>query len=85
MARENLEWALEQQTDSPADKVVLMVLADAADGNGEACPSVARIAHCSRASEHTVRRSLRTLADQGFILEMDGGGLATARTWKVGK
>jgi hypothetical protein len=65
------------------DKLVLGQLADCADSNGIARPTVAFLAEKCEIGEDTLRRSLKRLADAGYIrvsvgFRGDGGRSANA-------
>lgn len=62
-----LAWAKQQKTGSPARKAVLMVLADFADEDGKAWPSVRRIEEDTELSERTVRTAIKELKKAGLI------------------
>ncbi|BBF93363.1 helix-turn-helix domain-containing protein [Blastochloris tepida] len=79
-------WAREQRCGSPAAKIVLMVLAEHADEDGWAWPSVARIAAISEQSEDTVARKLGDLERLGLIAKVPtyaADGRRTANRYRV--
>jgi hypothetical protein len=70
---------------APAEKIVLLVLADRADKRGIAWPSVATIAHDSGLSERRVRAHLAALAAAGLIRPTGSraGGRACTVRWQL--
>ena len=67
MSIEMLNWAFQLPLDSPADKTVLIALANHADPTGDCWPSVARVCLYTSLSERAVRMALRRLEEQGFV------------------
>lgn len=67
MSAKAQHWAWGQQTDGPADKLVLLALADSANVEGFAYPSLDTVAEMTGASKATVRRAIKRLVDQGFV------------------
>lgn len=67
MSGEALGWAKKQVCGGRGPKDVLKTLADYADANGFAYPSIATLASECEASERTVQRDLRYLEDQGLL------------------
>jgi DNA-binding MarR family transcriptional regulator len=59
-------WAW-QQALPPAQKVVLLALADHSDDNGKCWPSVRLLAAKSCSSTRTVQRVIRALQDAGLV------------------
>lgn len=55
------------KTGSPRDKAVLFLLADMADDDGLAYPSVRTIAEFTELSKSSVERALRELRKKGFF------------------
>lgn len=80
-------WAVEVRVGDPTSKLLLLTLAEAASLDEHvAWPSISTLARRIEASENTVRRKLRHLADLGLI-EVSGGsgGRASNRyTLRVG-
>lgn len=72
MSLEALVWALkEAPTQSHAETLVLLVLADRAGGDGgfnDACPSQKTIAGITQMSGSSVKRHLRALESRGLIV-----------------
>lgn len=63
-----ISWVLKHSEARLADRLVLLVLADHASGDGtDSYPSVATIAHEARISERAVQYSLRKLEKDGHI------------------
>ncbi len=56
------------KTGSPRDKAVLFLLADMADDNGVAWPSISRIAEYTELSRRSVDRAIRSLRETGLVL-----------------
>lgn len=59
---------------SPTQKVVLWALADQANDDGEAWPSIAGLMEATCLSERAIRGALRELEGAGFIETEAGGG-----------
>lgn len=85
MALDVLSWALNQDTDTPVDKLVLIMLADFATDQGEAFPAIAQLAEVTCASQKQVRESLEVLTERGLIKEVPPADPSRAATWKVGR
>jgi len=62
-----MNWAWRQQL-SPTPKLILMVLADAANDDGICWPSVSTVATKCCVSVRTVRRVMQKLVDRGLLL-----------------
>lgn len=62
-----MNWAWNQQTGSPASKVVLMKLADNADDTGYAFPSIPLIGDLCEMHPRSVQRHIRQLADRNLL------------------
>ena len=56
-------------------KLVAIILADHADGDGVCWPSYAKIAQRANMSERTVRRHVRSLIEQGVVTKLRTGTL----------
>ncbi|TDT94907.1 helix-turn-helix protein [Azorhizobium sp. AG788] len=67
MSIEALRWVEAQETGSPGTQLVLFVLANYADENGECYPALSLLAKRSQQSVDTVRRKLQVLEEQGYI------------------
>lgn len=73
MSIKALNWAWEQKLE-PSTKLVLLALADIADDDGKAWPSVATLSTKVHASQRNVRRILQKLrggAGQRALIEVD--------------
>lgn len=66
MSVKAINWAFEQEVE-PALKVILLALADWADGDGVAYPGQKSLARKTSISERTLRRHLQTLEEMGLI------------------
>ena len=77
MSLDMISWALAEETDTPVDKLVLVILGDFADQHGHASPSMQQMRWFSRTSEQSIQRSLATLEEQGRIKQVQPG------TWQV--
>jgi pyocin large subunit-like protein len=78
-----LSWVLKNSPTTLADRLVLIVLADHADGDGgNAYPSVQTVADEAKVSPRTVQRSLRVLESEGHILKR-GVTRKGATIWRV--
>ena len=67
MSIEALNWALNLQLDKPSWKSVLIGIANHANPNGQAWPSVARLALYSGYKEKAIRAAIKQLIDQGLL------------------
>lgn len=67
MSSRATHWALQQTTELPVDKLVLIALADFADDNNQCFPSRKRLAAIGMCSIDTVDRSIKRLMDLGMI------------------
>jgi hypothetical protein len=67
MSIEALNWAWEQPVVKAANKLVLLALADHANGDGECWPSMKRIADRSDISARHVSRAINELVDLGLV------------------
>jgi DNA-binding transcriptional MocR family regulator len=67
MSIEALNWAWEQPVTKAANKLVLLALADHANGDGECWPSMKRIADRSDISARHVSRAINELVDLGLV------------------
>ncbi len=63
-----MTWALEQTTESPSAKAVLLALAIAANAKGEALVSQNTLAFQTNQSIDSVQRRLKHLLREGFIV-----------------
>lgn len=67
-----LSWAFRCHVGNASAKAVLVYLADRADDDGTAAyPKIATIVNVTELSERTVRSSLKTLQERGFIRRGD--------------
>ncbi len=67
-----LSWAFKCHVGNASAKAVLVYLADRADDDGTAAyPKIATIVNVTELSERTVRSSLKTLQERGFIRRGD--------------
>lgn len=65
-----LQWrsAVLNSTQSPAEKLVLLTLAEFADDKGEQCfPSIVTVAALARVNERTVRRTLNAASETAWL------------------
>lgn len=67
MSTDALHWAWKQKTGSPSALVILVRLADFANQDAEAYPSIDLLAEHTEQSPQTVRRRLRELEELGLI------------------
>jgi hypothetical protein len=58
-------WSLDHL--EPAEKLVLLAIADFADDQGQAWPSIPTLARKSSLSKDTVRRKIRKLSSEGIL------------------
>ena len=68
----SLVW--DKGPDEKAELLVLLVLADFCNDDGECWPSMATIGKKSRMSERNARRIMRMLEEKGYVQTMSGGG-----------
>lgn len=62
-----IRWAWDQDVGHPTRKLVLVALADHANGDGECWPTISRISEFAECSPRTVRRHIDALCDAGFV------------------
>lgn len=62
-----ISWAFQQQVGNPLRKLILIKLADNANDDGYAWPSIARIANQTEASRDSVIRHIAALEQQGLL------------------
>ena len=77
-------WALENL--EPAEKLVLLAIADFADDQGQAWPSIPTLARKSSLSEDTVRRKIRKISTDGILSispRKDKTGRDTSYTFRL--
>lgn len=67
MSIRSMNWAWNQQTGSPAGKVVLMKIADNADDNGYAFPSIHLIGELCEMHPRSVQRHIRQLGARNLM------------------
>ena len=67
MSIEALNWALNLQLDKPVWKSVLIGIANHANPNGQAWPSVARLSLYSGFKERAIRTAIKQLIDAGWL------------------
>lgn len=69
MSMNAMVWALGQPIDKSSLKFVLVALANYAGPNGECYPSIPRLSFDTGQDDRTVRRNLRELAKQNYIID----------------
>lgn len=67
MSIQAVSWALSQDIDAPAVKLLLVSIANYADDNGECWPSQKSLASDTSMSARSVQRHMKTLEDLGYI------------------
>lgn len=72
MSPKAIRWALEQQTGGPSEKLVLLVLAIDADGDGICGKSTRIIAESASTDQRTARRVLDRLKGRGLVSWIPG-------------
>lgn len=81
MSSRATHWALQQMTELPVDKLILIALADFADENHQCFPSRKKLAIIGMCSVDTVDRALGRLIEAGFVSKSerhsDRGGLTS--------
>jgi len=79
MSGKAMGWALEQSTELPVDKLVLIAIGNFADENHQCFPSRKTLAKLAMCSIDTVDRSIRRLIESGMLAKdariADRGGL----------
>src|SRR4051812_16710713 len=71
MSGKVVSWAMEQQTGSPAAKLVLAKLGDNANENGFCWPSVKKLVEHTELSQSAVYKHLGRLEEIGLIQPLD--------------
>lgn len=67
MSFDAMSWAVKQQCKTPTSKLILLLIANYADENNSAYPSKDHLSRLANCDERTIRRSLRSLQDQGLL------------------
>lgn len=67
MSSKATHWALQQMTELPVDKLILIALADFADDAHQSYPSRKKLATIGMCSIDTVDRSIKRLMDLGMV------------------
>lgn len=82
MSVKALNWAFDQKTELPVDKLVLLSLADLANEDGQSWPSRRLLADRAMCSVDTVDRSIARLEASGIIVKTQrlhaAGGLSSS-------
>lgn len=87
MSFECMTWAVKQDTGSIATKLVLLLLANRVNHDSGLCiPRIKFVAQEASASEETVKRALKDLADKGFIqiIPRFKDGVQLSNSYKMG-
>lgn len=71
MSIEALNWAWEQSCPNPTAKLVLMALADHANGDGECWPSMKRVAEITGVSARQISTHIKDLEALGYVTKAD--------------
>lgn len=74
----SLVW--EHGPEAPADRLMLLAIADNADDHGLAWPGVDRLAAKCCITRRSAQRALRRLEDYGWVTTILGGGTRGGRT-----
>lgn len=69
MSSHALSWSLLQSPSTSSAKFVLVVMSNYAGSNGECFTSIAKIAHETGLDDRTVRKNLRLLVAENFIVD----------------
>lgn len=80
MSIEALNWALNLQLDKPVWKAVLIGIANHANPNGRAWPSVARLALYSGYKERIIRKAISDMTAEGWLHKEERTGSTTVYT-----
>lgn len=67
MSFQAMAWAVKQETDSPISKLVLLMLCNYADEDGECYPSQEHLASLCQCSRVSVNKHIQELRKKGFI------------------
>lgn len=89
MSGKAMGWALEQKTEQPVDKLILIAIGNFADESHQCFPSRRKLAELAMCSLDTVDRSIKRLADSGLLskdtrLSSRGGLSSNVYTLPVG-
>lgn len=71
MSFQAMAWAVKQECKTPTAKLVLILIANYADENNTAYPSKDHLSKLANCDERTIRRSLRSLIESGYISVQD--------------
>lgn len=71
MSNQALNWAWTQPVGNPTRKLVLIALADHANGDGECWPTMRHIAQGSECSQRTVQRHIEHLETEGYVCKLE--------------
>ena len=69
MSLTSTQWAWKQTVRNPTEKIILLALADFADRDGNAWPSIEALCAKTQASRSSVYSALKNLGEQGLIRE----------------
>lgn len=67
MSVKAMAWALEQSTENPVDKLILIALGNYADDNDQCFPSRRTLARIAMCSVDTVDRAIKRLEEAGYV------------------
>lgn len=67
MSFDAMSWAVKQKCKTPTSKLILLLIANYADENNSAYPSKDHLSQMANCDERTIRRSLKSLQDQGLL------------------
>jgi len=73
MSIEAVRWVLERSKTKGAQRLILVVIAEHADKNGLAWPSIETIARLANCSERFVKETIAKLKSGELIIERGGG------------
>ena len=73
MSFEAIRWILENSKTKGAQRLILVVIAEHADKNGLAWPSVETIARLANCSERFVKQTIAKLESGELVIERGGG------------
>jgi len=80
MSLKALSWAFETEVQSSTQKLVLLALCNFASETGKAYPTVETVCGITQAEDKAVRRALKSLTEQGLIVDT---GKRTGATQQV--
>lgn len=78
-----MHWVWTQSRSGPTERLVLLAIADCANDQGQAWPSMAALVEKTRLGERTVQRAVATLVDLGELAAVIGGGRGRTTKYRL--